>query len=213
MRIRCYVRGCSRVIRAADVCEAHWDDPRTRAEALARVEVTRAEKKLRRQIALEAATQATTEARLKLRDSLEAEVLAHPAVIRLGELLSLPCYQYDPSGDVQAVVIDCIDSIPIELRRIAFGMSIDRDPLWPVVDSLNHARDRVKIMLDGAGQADRTSRAIPWVYGVSRQRMEEIERRAYRKIQADPGLRKAARELNEPAYRFIRGLSGRGDNT
>ena len=38
-------------------------------------------------------TKRTVKVGLKLRDSLEAEVLAHPAVIRLGELLSLPCYR------------------------------------------------------------------------------------------------------------------------
>lgn len=216
---RCIVQGCFRSRKIEDVCWNHrsiaLDRHRSEADRIAR-EQHRIMQREQKRLKVIAKREAREEAKRVKNNETVAALLSHPSVVRLGELLSLPCYQYDPSEDVQSHIYDCLAAVPTALRRVAFMLPYDQDPFWPVVEPINFERHRPRIGIpvgNGGNHGDGATAAIAWIYGLTRQRIEQVERQAYRKIRSDKALMQAARELNEPAYRFVRGVSGRGENT
>lgn len=195
---QCTVSGCRRAHKALGMCSGHYEAERKRR--------SKRKPQAYRSMLARLESDHVRMGRAARQDAAEEELLSHPATMRLKELLSLPCYQYDPSPDVQSHVIDCIESIPRHLRNAAFAMRYYRDPLWPVASEIDfHKR------MGGSG--DGSSFAIAWIYGLTRQRIDQIERAAAASLRSDRIIKMMVREINEPADRFIRGVSGRGDNT
>lgn len=115
----------------------------------------------------------------------ERALLEHPALVRLVAMLRTPRYMYDASEDVQGEMIDTLLAIPPRLRRVALGMSGDRDPFGPLVRSLS-----ARWNSDTFG--DVSLDALGAVYGLTHERIRQIEAQAMRKLRA----RKDVREMH-----------------
>ncbi len=146
------------------------------AERVADAESKRAELEERRRIA--AAAREIEEA--LRREDRARELLDHPEVVRLRAMLRTPLYAYDASEETQCTVVECIDAIPERLRRVAFSLPRHRDPLSPVVDAI----------IDVAGWQESTLHLIGWIYGVSRERIRQIQSRAESSLRRNPEFKR-----------------------
>lgn len=141
--------------------------------------------------------QASAEKRLAKYDR-ERDLLDHPSTIRLVALLRTPMYRYDSAERTQAVVVDCIEAIPEGLRRVAFGMRRSKDPFAPIADDV----------IESSGWSPVTLEVVGWLYGVTKQRIDQVERGALRRLKARPDVR-ALRDYMDPVVHPAPGIRDR----
>lgn len=190
----CSIDGCGRDHKAVGLCAFHYARRRRstladlspsrirenaakrseelRARAEARL-VARREKDARiaaRQAAYmekQAEAEEHNQRRIDRRFAERLEALyEHPATARVARLLATHRFRHVEHVDE---LINAARGIPDELRRFASNLAMDIDPLWPIAQAI-------------AKSGGATSQVCADLYGMTKQRIDQIEKIALGKL-------------------------------